>query len=400
MNIKFFASTLLALTLVGCGGGGGGGSSTDATQVAVVDPYPKIVDASIQNKFAIKSVNVVLNSDSLLGLPGWVTMDDHIKNIKALGANDVKIALSAGYYDLPTDNRPNTNVNFNPSDAELLTFLRKIKSAGLTVTMQPVVHKAIQTNGNLLSTVHSTPTDFNEWISNHTTSMARLATIAEQASVDRFVVIGDEVQHLAYEVNNQVGWLNLITDIRRVYKGQLTTVIYSDGTLINGQSHVDMIGSTILNKVDTIGIGWFPKNLTNTNNPTISELISGWRSNAGGVDTIRFFSQLNQRYNKPVWISDIAIHSFDGDNISPDNIYNYQLSLTPDEQEQADQYESLLTVLSYNTNSWFLGLSVDSYNNFPSNYVTSRHLSSPYSEEIRGKLAEGVIRKWYRQKMN
>jgi len=124
-----------------------------------------------------------------------------------------------------------------------------------------------------------------------------------------------------------------------------------------------------------------------------------WKNNTNGVDTIKFFELVNQKYKKPIWIADMAIHSFDGDNIDPDNIYNNLINLVTDEQEQADEYEALFTVLSYNMGNWFLGMSIDSYNNFPSNYTLPRHLNSPYSEDIRGKIAEGVVRKWYRQKM-
>jgi len=392
MRINSIASTILAIILVGCGGGGG------QPTTPIIEAYPQIIDNNIKNKFAIKSVNMVLNSDSLLGLPGWTNIDDHIKNIKALGANDVKVTISAGYYDTPSSNSPNSNINFNPSDNDLLTFFRKLKAAGLTITVYPFVHKNTNVT-NLLSTVHSSPSNFDEWISNHTSSMSRIANIAQQGSVDRFVIIGDEVQHLTYDVKNQNGWLNLITEIRKVYKGQLTTVIYSNGMYYNGKNQVDMVGETILSKLDIIGVGWFPKYLTNSNNPTVADLIAGWKNNTNGVDTIKFFELVNQKYKKPIWIADMAIHSFDGDNIDPDNIYNNLINLVTDEQEQADEYEALFTVLSYNMGNWFLGMSIDSYNNFPSNYTLPRHLNSPYSEDIRGKIAEGVVRKWYRQKM-
>jgi hypothetical protein len=291
-------------------------------------------------------------------------------------------------------------VNFNPPDDQILLFFQKLKAAGLTITMAPNVSQAIQNASNLLDVVHATPSNFDEWIYNHTIVMTKLASLAQAGSVDRFIVMGDEVQPSTYDISHHPGWLNLISAVRNVYKGEITTTLYSNGVKINGLDNIDMVGIDILSAVDTIGVGWFPEALTNTIDPTVASLINGWRNNGNGIDTIQYFQQLYTKYHKPVWISDIAFHSFAGDNIDSNVIFNNQVTLTVDQQEQANEIDSLLTVLSYNTGSWFLGIVIDSYHNFPSTDVgLPRFLSSPYSEDIKGKIAETVVRKWYRQIM-
>ena len=87
-------------------------------------------------------------------------------------------------------------MNFNPSDAKIVSFLQQLKAAGLQVTVQPFVNVLFDPNGNLLDTVHSQPTDFNVWMAAHSAAMVHLAQLAQQAGADRFIVFGDEVQPL------------------------------------------------------------------------------------------------------------------------------------------------------------------------------------------------------------
>ena len=81
----------------------------------------------------------------------------------------------------------------------------------------------------------------------------------------------------------------------------------------------------------------------------MAQLIAGWRKNVKGVDTVAFMQNVHAKYNKPVWIADIAFHSFSGDNINSNDIYNAAVPLVADQQEQANEYDSLLTVLTQNS---------------------------------------------------
>jgi len=210
----------------------------------------------------------------------------------------------------------------------------------------------------------------------HTAVMVHFAQLAQQVRADRFVVFGDEVQLLTFPAANTAGWLNMISQIRAAFSGQLTTVAYADGTIFNGgNNEIDLTARPIIDALDSIGIGWFPMPLTNTRSPSMAQLLAGWRRNVNGVDTVAFMEGVHTRYNKPVWISDIAFHSFSGDNVSSGDVYNMAVSLTADQQEQANEYDSLLTVLSQYLGSWFLGISADSWNRFPSNYTGTARLS-------------------------
>jgi len=349
--------------------------------------------------FQIRSISfpVSVGSYALDDKPDWTPLPTVIQQIKDLGANDVKVPLSAGVYDHVTDNLPNASENFNPSDAKIVSFLQQLKAAGLQVTVNPMVSMQFDPNGNLLDTAHPQPTDFNVWMAAHSAAMVHFAQLAQQAGADRFIIFADEVQPLTWDPAHQAGWLNMIAQIRAVFSGSLTTLAYDNGTIFNVSStHIDRTARPILDALDSIGIGWFPQPLTSTMSPSTAQLVAGWRKTVKGVDTVAYMQNVHAKYNKPVWIADMALHSFAGDNMNSNYIFNVQIPLVADQQEQANEYDSLLTVLTQNLGeSWFLGVSFDSWNRYPPNWQTARFLDSPYGENIQGKLAEKVLTEWY-----
>ncbi|MBK6593701.1 MAG: hypothetical protein IPG23_13680 [Burkholderiales bacterium] len=115
----------------------------------------------------------LIGSNYLDDNPGWPTVATAIQEMKALGANDVKITISAGVYSSPLANLPSTTVTHNPSDAQLLALFQQIKAAGMQITLLPFVAIEFDPNGNLLDTVHAQPADFNVWMAAHTAIMVR-----------------------------------------------------------------------------------------------------------------------------------------------------------------------------------------------------------------------------------
>src|SRR5262245_1136062 len=118
--------------------------------------------ASAQN-FAIRSISFpLIGSNYLDDHPGWDPVTTVIQQMRDLGVNDVKIVISVGLYDSPLANLPNPDAtaSVNPSDDKILDFLRRLRAAGLQVTLWPNVVMNFDPNANLLDTVHSQPTDF------------------------------------------------------------------------------------------------------------------------------------------------------------------------------------------------------------------------------------------------
>lgn len=74
--------------------------------------------------------------------------------------------------------------------------------------------------------------------------------------------------------------------------------------------------------------------LTNADQPTLLELLLAWRQTVSGVDTVAFLQDLHARHGKPIWISDIAFHSFAGDNARSNDVFDMTVSLVTDQEDR------------------------------------------------------------------
>jgi hypothetical protein len=367
-----------------------------ALGIAVATPTAALAQ---QKPFRINSISFpLIGSDYLDDHPGWTPIPTVIEQLKALGANEVKVTVTVAGYKSPGDNLPDAarTAALRPSDAKVTAFLQQLRNAGFAVVLWPFVSIDFDPNGNLLDTAHSQPADFTAWIDAHTADMVHIAQLAQQAGVERLIVLDDIVQPSTFAARNQDGWLSMLAQIRGVYTGSLTSALYADGTIFaGGNNHIDLTPRSIIDALDILGVGFMPIPLTSKADPTPAELVAAWRRNAKGVDSIAFLEGLHDKYGKPIYLTDVSFHSFAGDNVRSNDIYDATIPLVADQQEQANEYDSFLYVMSQNQGDWLLGVSPDSWNRFPPNWNTARFLDSQYGENIQGKLAESVLSEWY-----
>jgi hypothetical protein len=125
-----------------------------------------------------------------------------------------------------------------PPDASVLAFAAQLKAQGLTLTWFPflVVNQQITVSGT--GSDKAAPADFDTWIQAHKAALVHQARLAQQAGAERFVVFADEVQHLMYGNSATAGrtaqWLDVVRAVREVYRGEITTTLYVDGTVFPG----------------------------------------------------------------------------------------------------------------------------------------------------------------------
>jgi hypothetical protein len=166
-------------------------------------------------------------------------------------------------------------------------ILKALKAAGLRVTLDTFVAIAFDANGNLLDTVHPQPTDFKVWITAHTAIMLHLADLARQGGADRFSAISDVTQILTYGTAHEDEWVAFLAKIRAAFPGVLTSNLYASGDIFaGGNTHIDLTPRPIIDFFDEIGIGWAAAPITSSADPTLAQLIAGWRSTAKGWDSI------------------------------------------------------------------------------------------------------------------
>jgi hypothetical protein len=347
--------------------------------------------------FSIESITVPLfGKDYLAERPDYTSVDRLVSELKSTGASDIKISVSLGTLAKYTDSKVDPALDTNPADHEIIGFAQQLKAAGFTLTLHGFANVQNTISGSGFGADRPNPTNAQEWFVHHRQLILDKAKLAEAIGAERFVVFGDEVQHLVLLPELTSGWVSLLDELRTLYTGQLTSTIYLDGTIFpGGNNHVQLIPKSIIDQLDLLGVGLFPDPLTDTNAPTLDQLKAAWHSNAKGVDSLALLKSLADFYRKPVWVSDRTFHSYDGDNVDGGGIFG-SAPLVEDQQEQADLFESFLSEMSTLDSSWFKGVSFNNWNRLP-DYATgiARFVDSPYGENFQNKLAEDVVRKWF-----
>jgi hypothetical protein len=226
--------------------------------------------------------------------------------------------------------------------------------------------------------------------------MVEWARLAGRANIEYFLVFPDPEQHLYYGQENWGLLLNLISEVRKVYSGHLTCMCSTNG--YNGiQEAYDKMGN-VFTALDIIGIYTPYRPATNRNVPSVDELVSAWTNNAKGINAIEFMHDISLRYNKPILIVDNPFNSYAGNNIDSGLIFDPKIPLVASQTEQANEIEAEIIALNNISEPWFLGMIFSSWNRNPPDYVHEwRFISSPYGENMKGKLGERVLEKYFGQ---
>lgn len=322
----------------------------------------------------------------------WYTpWSDVIQSIKADGANNVTLMLSAGVLAHYDDNAFDPSLRYMPSDATVRALAEAIQAAGLSVTINLFAHVASTITGTSTGQDRPHPTDPALWMQNFGASVLHWAGFAQDIGALAFIPFGDETQHLLRDPTITQQWIDLTASIRATYSGILTTNWWTPG---NGDS-ITSIPASVIEQLDMLGLGLFP-NLTHDTNASQEALEASYSSDVHGNDVLDFIRGLGDRYDKPVWITDKAFHSFDGAAADEGRIFDPTIPLVQDLQEQVRLYESFLHVMTATNDGWLAGVSFQNFNNFIDGAVnTARFLDGPLSESPQNKPAEAVLAAWF-----
>ena len=188
------------------------------------------------------------------------------------------------------------------------------------------------------------PSNLDAWFQSYTQFIVRYAQIAQEESVEAFVM-GTEFRTISGAANRN-RWLAVITAVRNVYSGTLT---YAANATFPGDEFASV---SFWDQLDLIGLdGYF--NLTNLNNPTLAQLISAWTNNRNGENSVAAVQNFASSRGKPLIFTEIGYKSTDRTNVEP---WNFGLSGAVDTAEQRDCYEAAFTVWSQQS-SWMRGVS-------------------------------------------
>ena len=244
-----------------------------------------------------------------------------------------------------------------PVDEALAHAINRMHALGMRVMLKP--HIDVQT-GEFRAEIAGS----EAWFESYRAFIRHYAELAAAYHVE-LLCVGTELAGTSY-VKWEPAWRQVIQEVRAVYPGPL----------VYGANWDEYQGVPFWDAVDFIGIdAYFP--LTETTNPTREELVA-----AGGQRADEIEGWLKQRgLVRPVVFSEIGYGSADGVNRSPWEIPSQQ----EDQAEQAECLEAMLTVMT--KRDWFRGM-------YWWNWF-AQALESPLGFPLRGKLAEGVLARWY-----
>ncbi|MCQ9207199.1 MAG: discoidin domain-containing protein [Omnitrophica bacterium] len=297
-------------------------------------------------------------SDSELG---FVVSDLTLARLRKISVGHVAIMVPA-YQDIAVSSEIVTH-DFSggdtPSDKSIEHAIKTCRSLGMKVILKPHVDCLDGTfRGDIVPS--------KKWFESYKKMILRYARLAQKNKVEIFAV-GTELEGTTFS-RWEAEWRDVIASVKKVFKGSL---IYS----ANWTEYEDV---PFWDLMDFVGIdAYFP--LTDKDDPTKEELVTAWNGIADSIGSWLTDSSLN----KGVIFTELGYASSDGTNKQP-----WATLVNPEDQkEQADCLDAALAVLS--KRNWFKGIYLWQY--FPQDRW------SPLGFPIRGKLAEDVLKKWYKE---
>lgn len=270
------------------------------------------------------------------------------------GGNDIRYNLDRQWWGEKTEG--------------IETCIIEAKNQGLKVMLKPQVFIG---GGWIGEMDFDTEEKWKTWEVNYRKFIMEYLNVAVKHNVEMFCV-GTEF-NIAI-IKREKFWKELIKEIRKIYKGQLT---YS----ANWDSY-DKVG--IWKELDFVGISsYFP--LSDAKNPTVGLLVKEWKP------IIRKLKVFSSSQNKKILFTEYGYMSVDGCAGKAWEIEKAKHNLNINHFAQSNAYDALWTSL-VNEEFWAGGFL---WKWFPEGMGHEGYPEKDYSPQ--DKPAEQVIKKWFNQ---
>jgi hypothetical protein len=253
-----------------------------------------------------------------------------------------------------------------PSDASLTRVIRFARSIRLRVILEMHVDVA----GRSIWRAYINPANRIAWFTQYGAWLAHYGQIAQAAGASA-ICIGTEMVDVTdptVHASNTAMWIHyIIRPLRSVFNGWLT---YS------AQHGIDALRVGIWPYLDRIGVSTY---FILAGRGSVRNLEADWARING-----RYVSPL-RRYHKPILFTEIGYRNIAGDHLTP---WSYAPGGTPDQAEQAKDYEALLRY--WGQFSWWGGVVWWDWNADP-------RQSGPANIDFtpQGKQAENVMKRYF-----
>lgn len=303
---------------------------------------------------------------------GGAPSDQSLYDLSLLGTNTV--ALNVWWFQQTPSSTmiAEDDSRYSSTMSSVQHAIDTIHSLGMNVLLKPMVDV---NDGTWRAQI--TPINVNDWFASYTNFIDTFADLAQtnKSKGVTMLSVGCELNSMEQYTSQ---WNNVIAGIRSRYTGQLTYAANFSPTSVGSTNNVG--GYTTVpwwNKLDAIGIdAYFP--LTNTNNPTESQLQSSWNGIANNIQSWRTSQGLSQK----VIFTEVGYASQDGSNTAP---WSATTSSKVDQQEQSDSYQALMTTM--NSRSWYDGQFWWSWNTDPLGGYSDPTGFTPQQKSVQNVLA-------------
>jgi hypothetical protein len=300
--------------------------------------------------------------------------DQSITNLASIKANWVTLTVF-WFMNTSTSTEIQPRLDkYTASDSSLIHAIQKSHELNMKVALKPMVDVVDGSWRGLIS-----PANWTLWFESYRSFINHFADLAEAENVEMFVV-GTELRS-AQQYESE--WRQVISEVRTRFSQNITYAANWDSYKPNSVKFWDAL--------DYVGVdAYFP--LTNSFNPTLSQLISAWSycTNSGYLsknwtnDLYLVYTQTG----KKMLFTEIGYCSQDGTNTRP---WDWNISPTVDLQEQADCYQAALE--AFKDKAWFEGW-------FWWNWETDPNAGKPGTPDEKhytpqNKPAQNVLKYYY-----
>jgi hypothetical protein len=287
-----------------------------------------------------------------------------LREIAALGASHVAIVVTWFQRDIHSTEIW-ADPRRTPSSRATRDAIRAARRAGLAVMLFPYVSVDQQLEpSHWRGTI--APSDRDAWFAAYSEWIVGLARTAEEEGV-QILSIGSEMSSVDIDTER---WVEIIRRVRQVFHGRLTySANWDHHERVEFWDQLDIIGLT----------GYFELVPRETMDPTIDEVIEGWRE--WHVRLMRWQSHRG----RPILFTEVGYRSNDGASAYPWRWGDGEDRV--DLEEQRRLYEAFTRVWSDEPR-----LAGVFFWNWWGEGGPTCHDYTP-----RGKPAEGVLREWFAQ---
>jgi hypothetical protein len=244
--------------------------------------------------------------------------------------------------------------------------IQKCRKKGIKIMIKPQIWVRGQWIGEL---DYTTEAAWKKWEKQYKDYIMSYVTIAVKHNVE-MICIGTEIRNSASK--RPQFWKNLIKDIRQTYKGKLTYSANWD----------DYKKITFWKEMDYIGISsYYP--LSTSITPTVKELVSKWQPVKSEL------ARYSKRFGKKILFTEYGYLTVDGCAGKTWELEKNMKTLSKNEHAQRNAFEALFSVF-WKEDFWAGGFL---WKWFPDGMGHEGQPDKDYTPQ--GKLAEGVVRKWY-----